>query len=191
MFTKHGLKTHLLGSLEIALLMPVARTRFGNTAEEALKSFFVPLFLLPISMLAIYAFPPPELADDTANAIAVLYTFRLAISWGLFFGAIYWISGQIDRREHFFQFVIANNWLAVPATAIFIPVWWMLFNGSYSWAELAPFMSCLIIYTYGCTAFVANRILRIPWELACFIAFIGYSINDNTLDILHWIGAII
>ena len=61
MFKKEEWKRNLLGSLEVALLMPVARTRFGNNAEGAIRSFFIPLLLLPMTLVTVYVFPPPGL----------------------------------------------------------------------------------------------------------------------------------
>ena len=47
---------------------------------------------------------------------------------------------------------------------------------------------CLMLYTYAFTGFMAAYVLRIPWELAGFIVFLGMCINDTTLDILYWVG---
>lgn len=184
-------KKNLLGALEIALLMPQARTRFGNTAEDAVKSFAVPLFLFPLALLSFYTFPQPELADDTANALSFLYGLRLVFSWTLFLGAVYWISKEIDRKEHFYQFVTANNWVSLPATIAFAPIAWIVMSGQYTLNELSPIISVLIYYTYGMTAFVAAYTLRIPWELAGFIAMVAFMINDTTHNVLRWIGSAI
>lgn len=181
-------KKNLLGALEIALLMPQARTRFSDSAEAAVRSFAVPLFLFPLALLSFYIFPHPGLTDDTANAFSVLYTLRLALSWSLFLGAVYWISKEIDRKEHFHQFVTANNWATLPATVIFAPVAWLIIHGDYNIQELMPIISALVLYTYGMTAFVAAYVLRIPWELAGFIAMIAFMVNDSTYNILVWIG---
>ncbi len=179
---------NLQGALEVALFMPAARTRFGDTKEEAIRSFFVPILLFPLTIAAIYLYPKPEIVHHSANMLSLLYSLRLASIWFIFFGAVYWITKEIDRKKYFYQFVIASNWLTIPATIVFIPVAWMLLAGIHTWAELYPFMICLMLYTYALTAFMAAYILRIPWELAGFIVFVGMAINDSTLDILYWIG---
>jgi len=178
---------NLIGVLEIALFMPAARTRFGDTKDEAIRSFLVPVLLFPLTMLGVYMIPQ-AMVDGSAHTIALLYGLRTVAVWGLFFGAVYWIARQVNRMEHFYQFVIASNWLALPATLVFIPIGWMLLAGLHTWAELYPFMMCLIIYTYAFTGFMASCVLRIPWELAGFIVFIGMFVNDSTLSLLHWVG---
>ncbi len=182
------IKRNLLGSLEVALFMPVARKRFGDSAQEALRSFIVPVILFPLTIMVFYFYPKPALSDNSVHVIALLYSLRMALIWAAFFGTVYWIVREVDRKRYFYQFVIASNWLTVPATVIFLPVAWMLMSGTHGWAELYPFMMCLMLYTYAFTAFMAAYVLRIPWELAGFIVFVSFCINDSTLDILYWVG---
>lgn len=182
------IKRNLLGSLEVALFMPIARQRFGDTKDEAIRSFFVPALMFPITLLAVYLYPQEQLSGHSVNMISLMYSLRMIAMWALFFGSIYWLAKEIDRKKHFYQFVIASNWLAVPASVVFIPVLWMVMNGAYSWAELYPFTICLILYTYAFTAFMAYYVMRIPWELAGFVVFIGMCISSSTLDMLYWVS---
>ena len=189
MFTKDEIKRNLLGGLEIALFMPVARTRFGTNYDEALRSFFIPVILFPLTLLGVYLCPKPDLAGASVNMIALLYSLRMAATWALFLGSVYWITGHVGRREHFSQFVIAINWLQVPATVVFLPFLWMMLTGGHTWGELYPAIICVMVYTYAFTAFMAAWVLRIPWELAGFITMISFLINDYTGDILHMVGS--
>jgi hypothetical protein len=187
MFTREEIRRNLLGCLEVALFMPIARQRFGNSYDEAVRSFIIPILLFPLSLAAVYLFPADYMNGAAPNTIALLYTLRMVSTWALFIAAVYLIVQQIDRRELFYKFIIANNWLNVPATAVFVPVGWMLMSGMYSWQELYPFMVCLMLYTYAFTAFMVAYVLRVPWELAGFITFVGICINDNTAQIMQWI----
>lgn len=191
MFTKEDLKNNLLGCLEVALLMPQARNRFGKTADDALKSFLIPVFFFPFTLLFIYNFPQAAIADHSRNTISLLYSMRLVITWGLFLGTVYLILKKIDRKEYFCQFVTALNWLTVPTSVIYIPVIWLYFSGAYSLEELMPFIYCIIGYSYFFTAFMAAYVLRVPWELACFVIFIGIVVNEKTIDILYWISSVL
>ena len=188
MFTKEELKRNLLGCLEVALFMPIARQRFGDTYDEAVRSFIIPILLFPLSLAAVYLFPEQPLAGASQNTIALLYSLRLATSWALFLSAVYLIVREIDRRDLFYKFIIATNWITMPATFVFVPVGWMLMSGAYSWQDLYPFMVCLMLYSYAFTAFMVAQVLRVPWELAGFITFIGICINDNSFEIIHWVG---
>lgn len=188
MFTKEELKRNLLGCLEVALFMPIARQRFGSSYDEAVRSFIIPILLFPLSLAAVYLFPQQALPGASPNTIALLYSLRMAVSWALFLSAVYMIVREIDRRDLFYKFIIATNWITLPATVIFVPVGWMLMSGTYSWQELYPFMACLMLYSYAFTAFMVAQVLRVPWELAGFITFIGVCIDNNSFEIIHWIG---
>ncbi len=191
MFTTKEIKTNLLGALECALFMPVARTRFGKSYEEALRSFMVPSVLFPLSLLIVYLYPEAGLTQASANKLALLYSLRLAVSWVLFLGSVYWLLKKVDREEHFSQFVVASNWLAVPATIVILPVLWMVMTGGYSGEQIQPFMTCVMLYTYGFTAFMACYVLRVPMELAAFINVISFMINDYTGNVVHYVGSVL
>lgn len=190
MFTLREIRRNLLGSLEVALFMPQARHRFGNTADEAWRSFIIPILLFPLTLLAVYYYPKPALADHSANTIALLYSLRLGASWLFYMGFVYFLVNRVDRREHFCQFVIASNWLSIPATVIFLPVALGLMTGNYTWDELYPFMRAMMIYSYLFTAYMIGRILRVPWELAGFITIISLLINDYSLQVVSFVGQI-
>lgn len=179
-------RRNTLGVLEIALLMPIARTRFGDTKEEALRSFVVPVLLFPLTLMLVYMHP--STADQSADAIPLLHSLRTVALSVIFLATVYWIVREVDRKKHFYQFVVASNWLSLPAAVIFIPVIWMIGTGTYTWQELAPFMTCLTLYIYAQTAFMAAHVLRIPWELAGFIVFVNMCISNGTLDLIYWIG---
>jgi hypothetical protein len=191
MFTKQEIKRNLLGCLEVALFMPAARLRFGNTYDEAVRSFVIPILLFPTTLLMVFLHPAPDILHHSSNTVALLYSLRLAAIWFMFFGLVYWITRETGRKDHFYQFVTATNWLSIPATLIFAPVLWMLATGAHTWQELSPAMVCLLLYSYAYTAFMATHVLRVPWELAAFIVFISVGISDNTLNILHWVGSVL
>lgn len=188
MFPKGEIKRCLLGCLEIALLMRQGRSRFGNSYDEAIRSFIIPILVSPIVLLIIMLYPAPEISEVSRNALALMYALRMAAVTAIFLGAVWWIVREIDRREYFLQFVIASNWLSIPATLMILPCLILAFNGSYTWQELYPFTCILMGYSYLFTAFMASCVLRIPMELAGFITFISYAVNTHTLDIMNWIG---
>ena len=185
------IKANFLGAMELALLMPQGTDRFSNNRDAALRSFVVPALLFPLSLLAVYISPAHGLNHTSANTIALLFSLRLFVSWILVFVFLHWILVEVGRTDHFYRFVTANNWLTVPATAIFIPVAWMVATGSHNLDELYPLMLCFMFYTYGFTAFMAAHVLRVPLEFAGFLAFIGFLIDQGTTDFVHWIGDIL
>ena len=187
MFSKAEIKNNLLGTLEVALLMPAGPKRFGNSYDEAVRSFIIPILFFPLTLLALYLYPYPEMAAASKNTLTLLFSLRLAFSWLMFFGIIYWLMKRVDHLDHFYRFVVGTNWLAVPATVIFLPVAIMLMSGAFSWDELYPFMKFLLFYTYAFTAFLAIHALIIPWELAGFIAFLAITVDDSTMNVVKWV----
>lgn len=188
MFPKGEIKRNLLGCLEIALLMRQGRNRFGNSQEEAIRSFIVPILLSPLVLLAIMLYPSAEISQVSRDTLSLMYALRMAAVTAIFLGAVWWIVREINRREYFLQFVIAMNWLSVPATVLILPCLYLIFSGHYTWDELYPFTCVLMAYSYLFTAFMASSVLRIPLELAGFITFISYAVNTHTMDIMNWIG---
>lgn len=188
MFLKGEIKRSLLGCLEFSLLMRQGRNRFGSSYDEAVRSFIIPILLSPPILLVIMLYPAPELSELSRNTLALMFALRMAVINIAFLAAVWWIVGEINRREYFFQFVIANNWLSLPATLLIIPCIWLSLNGSFTWEELYPFTCVLMLYSYLFTAFMASSILRVPLELAGFITFISYIVNTHSLDIMHWLG---
>jgi hypothetical protein len=190
LFSRTEIKNSLLGCLEVALFMPAGPKRFGNTRDEALRSFTIPALLFPASLLAFLLSGTPDEIGTTSNTLTILMSIRAILVWVLFFGTVAWVLRHVDHMKHFYRFVIASNWLSVPATIIFIPVLWAIHGGAYSWDELYPFIIFLIYYSYAFSAYMAVYALVIPWELAMFITMISMMINDGTLNLVSWIGGL-
>lgn len=191
MFSKQEIKKNLHGCLDVVLFMPMPKKRFGKTFEEAKRSFLIPLFLFPLTLMFVYLSPHSGYESEQANTFALLYSLRTASSWAIFFGLMYWLTGEIDRREHFYQFVTAINWLTIPATVIFIPIAYFILSHQASWDQLHMFSMCLMAYTYGFTAYMASRVLRLPWELGGFVAMISLMVHNGTTDIAQWVTSVL
>lgn len=187
-FSAGEVKRNLLGCLEIALLMRKGRDRFGNDYDEAMRSFIVPILLSPVVLLVIMLYPAPEISEISRSTLALVYALRMFAVMALFLGAVWWIVGELDRREYFLQFVTAMNWLSVPATVVILPALYLVFSGMYSWQEIYPITAVLVGYSYLFTGFMAAYVLRIPLELAGFITFLSYVVNTHTLEIMNWVG---
>ena len=71
-------------------------------------------------------------------------------------------------------------------TLVITPLIALFMNGHYEWAEVYPLMVFITLYSYAYTAFMAAHVMRIPMELACFIAIAGMAIHQTSLDVLKW-----
>lgn len=191
MFTKAEVKRNLVGALEVALFIPDARKRFGNTTGEAVRSFFVPLLLLPIGVMMMYLQPEFLNLKKYANGFTILYCFEAAISLCAFVFFVRWISMKIGRLEHFNQFVIALNWLAVPSMLLLSPIFVMLITGMHSWHELYPLSICAVVYTYSFIGYMAKCVLRVPWEIGGFLAIIAMMIDSFLQQLLQVVNSVV
>jgi hypothetical protein len=190
MFLNREWRQNLLGSLEIALFMRAGAQRFSPSADMMKKSFLIPIVLLPLSLLVV-VFAHPEGAMDALSLqiISVIYALRLFVYLAAFLGMVYLMASKLGRLEDFYRFAVANNWLTIPAAALMLPLTLLFMNGVYEFSEIYPLMVFVTLYSYACTAFMATHILRIPAELACFVAIAGMAINQTTLHALKFVAS--
>jgi len=187
MFNRDEIKQNLLGALEIALFMRSGAERFCAGRTGMMKSFVIPLILLPLTLLTILSAHPAGTLDATSmKMLAALYSLRLFVYLGAFLAFVYTMAKTMDRLDAFYRFACANNWLSIPAALLMAPLVIAFLNGAYSWTEIYPIMVCITLYAYAYTAFMATYVMRIPMELACFIAIAGMAIHQTSLDVLKW-----
>lgn len=192
MLMKQITKNHLLGCVDTLLFMPQAGQRFSNSYNYMLGSFVIPVLFFPLMLLTVLLYPQPEMAEQSQNTISLIYTLRFTIALGIFLGFVYFLSRKTDRTDHFFRFVTANNWLTVPSVILSLPVAIMMSSADPVVAQQGYVLSyILLIYTFAFTAFIAACTLRIPIELAGFVAIIGFQINNSSYEIIDWIGTVL
>ena len=178
---------NLIGSLEIVLFMDKGAKRFSADIKSIKLSFLIPVLLLPLSIIPVlYAHPSESLDAGSIQVLSAIYGLRLALYLAAFTGFVYLMAKSMDKIEDFKRFVIANNWLCVPIALLGIVPITLFTTGFYSWADIYPFIIFLTLYSCACTAFMTTYIMRIPLELAVFIAITGMTIHHNALDFLKW-----
>lgn len=133
-----------------------------------------------------YAHPAGQLADGATQILAIIYTLRLFISLGLFLGFVYMMAKTLDKAAEFKRFATANNWVTLPATIAMLPLLLLFLNGSHSWAEIYPMMVIVTLYSYAYTGFLIAHIMRVPYELAAFMAVAGMAIHQSSLTAIKW-----
>lgn len=188
MFSKTEIRQNLLGCLEIATFMPKGAERFCANRKSMIKSFLIPLIILPLTIITVVAAHPGELTSGSAQVLAMIYSLRLFISLGAFLAFVYFMAKTMDRQDAFYRFATANNWLSIPATVAALPFIILFLNGNHDWASIYPMLVMIALYSYAYTAFMAAHVLRIPFEMAAFIAICGMAINQSTLDALKWVA---
>lgn len=187
MFSQKEIQQNLLGCLEIAIFMRSGANRFCASASAMKKSFIIPIVLLPLTLITVLSAHPTGVLNATSmNILAFIYTLRVFIYLGLFLGFVYTMARSMDRLDDFYRFATANNWIALPAAIMIAPLVIAFTNGYYEWAEIYPLMVFITLYSYAYTAFMATYVMRIPMELACFIAIAGMAIHQTSLSALKW-----
>ncbi len=189
MFKEEEIRKNLLGCLETALFMRGGSDRFCANRKSMLKSFLIPVVLLPLTLITVLsAHPAGALNATSMQILALIYALRLFVYLGVFLSVIYCMARTMDKLDAFYRFATANNWLTLPAAILITPLVVLFMNGHYEWAEIYPLMVFITLYSYAYTAFMAAHVLRIPMELACFVAITGMAIHQTSLDVLKWVA---
>ena len=155
--------------------------RFNHTREGALRSFIIPLILLPLTLTILFIKPgeyPPEL-------MVTIHALRFIISFGLFIAVVYYLSLRLNCSDRFYAFVCANNWIGVIQFVFLIPCIVFLLMNPDQWAAISSYAIFITIYSYVLLAYVVKCSLRLNWYLGGFIAIIGLGIDQTVLDIAN------
>lgn len=189
MFKRDEISRNLMGCLETALFMRGSENRFCADRKAMIKSFIIPVILLPLTLITVLsAHPEGTLNATSMQVLSVIYALRLFVYLGAFLAFVYCMARTMDKLDDFYRFATANNWLTIPAAVLMLPLVAMFLNGNYEWADIYPLMVFITLYSYAYTAFMAVHVMRIPMELACFIAIAGMAIHQTSLDILKWVA---
>lgn len=186
MFTRKEIKQNLLGCLEIFLFMGKGVDRFSSDPKAVMKSFALPVALLPILTITFALMS----GGYSVSALMSLHLARVALTFVLFIAAVYILSKQFDRAQHFQKFLIASNWFTVVSTIMILPIVIALLSGQ----DLGALQSYALFMTlagYVYSAFIITHALRMPWEIGGLIAIIGLAIDQNMLDLTVYVRDLI
>ncbi len=181
MFSKKEIQSSLLGCLEVFLFMDKSIERFDHTRSGAIRSFIIPLIVLPLSLSILFLRPgdyPPEL-------LVTIHTFRFIISFGLFLAAVYYLSLRLNCSDRFYAFISANNWIGVIQFLLLVPCIVFLVRHPGEWEPISSYAIFITIYSYVMLAYVVKCSLRLNWYLGGFVAIIGLAIDQTVLDIAN------
>lgn len=181
----------LLGAMELALFMKQGVDRFPSDFSAMLKSFLIPLIFMPLSFIGLYYSQGqrPELADISFEYLSVLFIGKDVITLILGLAMIYGFAKYYDRTQYFYLTITAGNWASIFPTLLFIPVLYTMSMGWHSWEEAYPVTIVFSLYTYVLAAFILTFSLKIPWEMAGFLAICGMAINETGFDFLYWLAS--
>ena len=183
MIKSNELKSNLLGCFEIFLFMPKGIERFDVTPAKAIKSFLIPLALLPFILMIVVGMTNDEFSP---SVVVFLNVMRIALSVLFFLSAVYFFTKQFERQQHFYRFILISNWLNINAMIMVSPILIGMSMGVDSEVfEVYAVFGEIAGYVYS--AFVITYCFRLPWELGGFIAIVGLAINENLFDLSNYI----
>lgn len=177
-----------MGALELALFMPQAVERFGSDFQSMLKSFLVPLAMMPLTYIGLYLshHEQPEIAHLPYSQVVVLFLIKAIVVMGLSFAIIYAFAKFYDKKDYFFRTITAGNWSGIIPTLLFLPILVSMWSGYHSWDEAYPIAVVFAVYTYVISAFLLTHCLKIPWEMGGFLAICLLAVNETAYDVLYW-----
>jgi hypothetical protein len=177
----------LRGLGRLLLLNPLGFKEFENTPEEALRSFKAALFLAPV--FVIYAtmdrFGGEEVSGSLA-AFAFLKAAHYVIGWTLFPVVMEGISHLLGRRQVYFRWLAAYNWIQVPIMLAYLPVAVASLlgaggpGGPVAFLDLALFLG---MATY--LGFLARHGLGLPLSSAVAVVVLDLILTQTSAAMVH------
>lgn len=187
MFKHTEISCNLRGCLETALFMRSGVEHFCAGRSAMMKSFLIPIIFLPLTLIIVLsAHPIKDISVTSMNVLIIIYTLRLFVYLGVFLTFVYTMAKTLDKLDAFYRFAVANNWLTIPAAMLITPLVLAFIGGHYEWSEIYPLMVFITLYSYAYTAFMAAHVLRLPMELAGFIAIAAMAIHQTSLGVIKW-----
>lgn len=182
MFSREEILRKLFGCFEILLFMPRGIERFGPGKSAAVKSFLVPVYLLPFVFVSIIA-----LSDGySINLLVSIHSVRIIATLILGLLAIYFLALQFRREEFFYKFLNVSNWFNVPLAVFTLPILAAYILG-YNMHNLESYAVFITILGFVYTAFIISHAFRLPWELGGFMSIVILAIDQNLFSIALYI----
>ncbi len=190
-FKQGEIKTNLLATLEMALLMPQGPARFTNDMGAMFRSFWLVVLVMPFTYYAISLMQPatPQIAELSFMLVAFMFTVKIAIATVLTILISYGFAKHYERLEFFCATISALNWSGLINTVLFLPAVLMVGFGNFVWDDVYGYLVFLMLYGYLVTGFILTYTMRIPWELGGFLAICFMAVNQTSIDVMYWIAS--
>lgn len=188
LFPREEWKRCLTGTLEIACFLENGVTRFSNTLEETLRSFWIVLigFSLNCSAMMIMrasneklaALPIPAMIFNDAQRIVFFNIFQVLL--------LYLVCKWWKRLESFPRLLTGMNWLQIVPLIVLTPLHLMLWMGFHGAGEAGLLELTFVIYFLCVAGFFIGRCLKIPLAVAGYVMLMMFMIDYISLmALLH------
>lgn len=182
------IKNAVIGCIDIALFMPRGVERFNDGWAPLLRSLIIPLALMPLTYvnLSYMQEAVPELADLSYTTVALLFAAKGLCTLAVTLGIMIIFAKTYDKMDYLLRTITISNWMSVFLTILYLPILVTVITTDHSWLDMYQFDILHAVYGYILIAFVLTHAMKIPWEMAGFLAIVGIAIQHTSLDVVLW-----
>jgi hypothetical protein len=141
-----------------------------TTPRGALRSFWVAVLVLPLSVLQIVLRDGGDLADLPLSYNLLVQILVYVVGWTAFPVLMHAIARRLDRIEEFPAMVAAYNWSAVPQEVLQLPLFVLMLAGLTDNDGSVAFVTLMLIVVY--TWFVLKTSLRLDGVVAAGLVIV-------------------
>ncbi len=172
----------LIGTLENACFLKQGVNRFTNSAEEAMRSFWIILLSVPLNFSAVLFLSrhSEKLKDAVALNLVEQEAMRLVFVNLFFIFAVYLLCKIHNRLEFFPRYIAGINWLQLIPLLFETPIHLMVWSGAHTLEEIQLLEALFMIYVLAMTAYFIMNSLKVRAPMAVWIVFMMYIVEDVT-----------
>ena len=160
--------------------MPSGIERFSSDRKDAIQSFLVPAILFPLSLIIIAHIQ----TGISVPTMLTLHTFFFIAVNALFMTTVYVMSKSFDRREHFWKFISALNWMNLASFLLMVPYMIAISALDMPINAFEHYAVFLTLVNIAYAGFITTYALKLPWEMGGFITIIGLLISRTGWDLI-------
>ena len=179
----------LKGAFELIFLFGRGIKPFEADPSKAagLRSLWIPVLLLPLSLYCAYVWPPKDLTEQPMEKVQAIIGLSTVLDFFAGLG-ILWLSViAFKKRDRFWITLQAANWTGLALSIISTP---LLIAAIFHWYPRPQMDNVFIMITYygvAVNACVNFRGLKISFEFAGFLACMGVFVGQQIWNGLFWL----
>lgn len=186
-----GFKKKFAGSFDLLFLFGRGINAFSGTRKDALQSLVWPALIFPFSLVSSYFYPPKGMESGYSYAqIAMTVTVEYILSIIVSAAIVFAISYALGKRDKFWLFFEATNWVALAFVCVIFPVSITATTGLLPRTEMDRVFAIISCYGYIVTACIAWRALLTNWQIAGAIAIVTLFVDQELWHTLYGLQGI-
>lgn len=182
----------LKGTFDLLLLFGRGIKPFEKegTFRDAMMSLWIPVLMTPLNFLAAYIHRPEGLEEVSYGTVAII-TGGMGVL-GFIAGTLlsYLFAVAMDRKDRFWLWFQAGNWMILPFNIIVTPVLAIAAADIFEKAEMDRVLTAITYYGVIVSGCVAFRALKIGWEMAGFFACMMVFSMQQIWNLMFWLNGV-